>query len=496
MANIKMEERKTIKVLKKLNKNEFKEFTQKLGHGYFKASKNVILLSLFLSKYFPTFSDKKFTNINAVQFISRKSKKNFTSKQLNNAFSKIFPLIERFLQIEHLLNNNLLASQTLAQNYNQRGLSKSFKKTTNDAFDALEEIEEKDAFYYNQRAELNHNLYFHPHSDLLEVNVEALKGSDEDRTLAFIIKKLQYGCEVLQSQRIKKNGYNFNLPFLKEVIQFAKKNYSENVIVKMYLDIIHLAENEYKLSLMEELVDDFSKSCKLLRQREQSGLLTFLTNQLIHQETKGNLNYSLKLKLYQLGEKHNCLIYQNTISSQVFINICLTANRIKGNTYSQSFLKINSKYLPQEERAYIVKFCKADLLFFQNDFEKAFQLFKNNYNGSPNYLKYRTKAMMLLCEYEIFQLNHSYDEILQISLENYIRNFQSDRQTDLIDNKKTIYLALGIFLNTIFKEKIRFLNGTTNQHIIQRTKDELSKKLSSRKGIAAKWWLTQKINQL
>ena len=496
MANIKMEERKTIRVLKKLNKNEFKRFTQRLGHGYFKTSENVVLLLSFLTKYFPDFSDKKFNNKTAVQFISRKTKKDFTSKQLNNVFSKLFPLIELFLQIEHLLNDKLLATQTLANDYNQRGLSKSFKRATEDAFDGLNEIKEKDAIYYNQKAELNHNLYFHPHSDLLDVDVQNLKRSDEDRTLAFIIKKLQVGCELLQSQRIKKNGYNFNLPFLKEVIQFAKKNYSENAIVKMYLDIIHLAQNEYDQTLMEQLVDDFSESCTLFNLTERSGVLTFLTNELTHQETKGNLNYPLKLRLYQLGEKNNCLIYHNTISSQVFINICLTANRIKGNTYSESFLKENSKYLPVEERKYIVKFCKADLLFFQNNFEKAFQLFKNNNNGSPSYLKYRNRSMCILSEYELFQQDHSYDETFQNSLENYIRNFQSDRQTDLIDNKKNIYLAFGTFLYTIFKEKIRFQNGTTNQHIQRTTKDELLKKLSLKKGIAAKWWLTQKINQL
>ena len=91
---------KVFKVLKVLNKNEFKNLAKFINSAYFNSNKNIIRLFNHISLFHPVYSDHKLTKEHIYGEVYGGS--SFNMQILSNLFSEFYRLVENFLANEQL----------------------------------------------------------------------------------------------------------------------------------------------------------------------------------------------------------------------------------------------------------------------------------------------------------------------------------------------------------------------------------------------------------
>lgn len=230
--------------------------------------------------------------------------------------------------------------------------------------------ERSEAYYLQQKklsATMDHiHLAEHPHaySPALQAEMEAL---DQYYWLA----KLKLSCEMIsRSQVIQKTYALGNLS--SEIEQFRAPDFS-NVALHIYAQFYHLLK-EKREELFFQIKATLLQQQAIFPESELRVLYNYLLNFCINKVNSGKSSFYREiLDIYQEMLLSGMAFQSGYISEWTFKNIVTTAIRLKEYNWTEDFISLYQKNLPDGDRENAVAYNKATLYLAKNDFSNSLQ---------------------------------------------------------------------------------------------------------------------------
>ena len=474
-----------ISLLKTLSQKDTKNLLAFLKSPYFNNSDTLFKLYIYLKKSYPHFEDKRLQKNWVFKHLF--PNETYNEKKLKRKVAELKKLIEQYLVIdtlqqEELLQERLLAQSLISRSYGMLEIyyAKIQKKRAKMPIQFMD--------YYQEQFRINYMLYFHPESLKYKADIESVQKMTQNLDNAYFITKLRCFAECYARKWAL--GENSKFILLKEIkILVQRQLASENPLATIYLNIINLYETEdNNYALFKQVKDLFLQNLTLIPQKEQPSILSLLINFAYHHYNRGTKNYLAEaLSLYNKGLNHQMLLYKNTINNATFLNIVIAAAILKQVKMAKGFMnKYGSKLRPPSQQD-IFYISSAFLAFHQGHFIEAYNLLNNS-----NLRKFRyallEDSLSIRCEYELLSKSDPFEQ--EDKLLKKINNFKRliSRTPNLSSKNKQAYTSFGtiIYQLTIYKGE------QTNTSSLQALKNKILKQPI----VTARFWLLDKVEEL
>ncbi|MGB1017919.1 MAG: hypothetical protein ACPGVH_02520 [Chitinophagales bacterium] len=310
-----MKNHKLILILKTLSKKEINAFVRMVSTPYFNRKEEVILLVVFLKKYYPKFQEnliKKEKIFNAIN-----KEKTFNKRFLDDTVYYTIKLLEKFMVLEHLNNNSFTNSKILSKELRNRKLNVL----------SLKELEKSKKIFSNENLnfESDYELYFISLDEYLEPNnkfksdyIEPLLNANKFLDLHYWKNKLWINSELLSRREINNDLEEVLTEFQLNQIEKVLINYDDLILQVLYF----LNANNDKYSL-GEIFDKLNEKFVFLEKKIQLLILVGLINYCKKQYTKTQDAVFTKywFDFYKFGYEKNVFQKVNSRLDTTFINI-------------------------------------------------------------------------------------------------------------------------------------------------------------------------------
>ncbi len=310
-----MKNHKLILILKTLSKKEINAFVRMVSTPYFNRKEEVILLVVFLKKYYPKFQEnliKKEKIFNAIN-----KEKTFNKRFLDDTVYYTIKLLEKFMVLEHLNNNSFTNSKILSKELRNRKLNVL----------SLKELEKSKKIFSNENLnfESDYELYFISLDEYLEPNnkfksdyIEPLLNANKFLDLHYWKNKLWINSELLSRREINNDLEEVLTEFQLNQIEKVLINYDDLILQVLYF----LNANNDKYSL-GEIFDKLNEKFIFLEKKIQLLILVGLINYCKKQYTKTQDAVFTKywFDFYKFGYEKNVFQKVNSRLDTTFINI-------------------------------------------------------------------------------------------------------------------------------------------------------------------------------
>ncbi|MBK8983932.1 MAG: hypothetical protein IPM38_16835 [Ignavibacteria bacterium] len=452
-----------IELLRELSPVEIKGLEQFINSPYHNKSKKIKLLFGELKKFYPSFTDKKFTKENISKKISPSLP--YNDSTFRNLFADFQILTEKFLIIEQLFESDydaeiLLLKSLVTKNNNKLfdiHLQKTLKHLKKNGID-------HSYFYTKSRLELcsfNNNILNKREKSAknIEINTNILNNYIicliNFAVIELINAHLKLAVEEIKFNIGKKADFSLGLIEsidINKISQHIKKVDKNNFILDLYLHLFLTFQNIENKQNYFSYKSVISKHYKELSRDELAYHYSMLISYcLIHNsivqnkpnndnELFGIYNTFLKEKLF-MDKK------SQYINEDLFRNILVLSLRLKKYDWTFEFISKYSKCLHPGKYKNVVNLAYAEYYYHMGsennsliDLNKAFDYLKEIKEESF-VLKYDIKILYLMLYYDL-----GYIENLLSQLRNY-RQFLC-RNLLVTEKKKK---RLNKFLNILEK---------------------------------------------
>ena len=233
--------------------------------------------------------------------------------QFRKDCASLVKFIESYLIQKQLMNKDFRL-QLLAKAYAELGLYHLSKANIEQSIHKLEGRSFKDAEDYQKLSELNSMMYYQLDAPKFTEQNEYISMAHGYLQAAFALKNIK--LELEQASRKKVLG---------------EENGDKTIGSHLYqlYQLLHqfLIVQEKNLDQFQELVQVYRSVAKDLNQEDNFIILLSMINISIHNSFETNDKGFIEetLNLYQLGLEQGILIKENRMSSNTFLNCCMTA---------------------------------------------------------------------------------------------------------------------------------------------------------------------------
>lgn len=335
-----MKDTKLVRYLQTLTKEEVKALTTFIK----KEITNITLISLYerIIPYHPDFEalDEKLL----LKEVVDKKGNHLTLKQLQTNLSKLCPSIEQFFVQQYLPTRPELQGYLIASALAKRGLFEDYKKNAQDQIEKLEHETISDPFHLHILSELCSDLFFHPYTEKYQTEAVLLDKAHLYLDKSYLLSKLRLLTESAIRKKIHHTEYfSFNW----DHINFILSTYNEPVF-RIYANLIQILQLDSPDPLLNTTKIDLEKNIHLLNHEDKSNITTKLIQCANYFYDAGNpeyLNYAFEL--YKLADRHNFILYNDSMLHTLFINIVATASGVNKFGWVNSFItKYKNKLNP------------------------------------------------------------------------------------------------------------------------------------------------------
>lgn len=456
-----------IDILKELSLAEIKSLERFINSPYHNKSKKIKLLFREIKKFYPTFTDKKFTKENLIKKISPSL--TYNDSTFRNLVMDLQNLTEKFLIIEQLFesdyNNEIYLFRSLIKKNNCKlfeiHLQKTLKHLKKNGIDHT-------YFYTRSRIELcifNNNIINKREKSAknIESNTNTINNYIICLINFFIIElinsHLKLAVEELKFNIGKKADFSLELIEsidINNVSQLIKKFDKNNFILDLYLQLFLSFQNIEDKQSYSNYKSVISKYYKKLSRDELAYHYSMLISYCLIQNSIGQQksnNDNELFGIYNTFLKEKLFIDKKSqyINEDLYRNILLVSLRLKKYDWTFNFISHYSKYLHPGKHKNIINLAYAEYYYnlgsdnnSRVNFNKAFDHLKEIKEESF-IIKYDIKILYLMLYYDL-----GYIDNLFTLLNNY-RQFLC-RNVLVTDKRKE---RLNKFLNIL--ERLTYL---------------------------------------
>ena len=398
---------KLIQILQSFSSEDWRECADFI-HGRLRKGHDCIVLYDQLR----SFHHSKMTNMSKLEKIKSSCFANITEKSFTNLFSKLTIVVEDYLVLRSVLNNNKDYKLYLLQEYAERGLYNLFDRKSREIEKAIYEQKEINLFDQLTLLKLNHTRFFSDNpikinrgEDLLERLGESNRKFHNQYDI-FLEAIHRHFIEISTQKKTQKDPLKMPND-LEQILQFLlllTKNRDKKSFTSLYNVLL---KNQLSLSL------------------ELRSIIIATLIHFGHTEIKqGNLSGIRELlDLYEYGFDSELLLTNKAITENRFINLISTASACGAFERADNIIKNYSNLLLEKTKEGVIQIANAHIEFYKGEYDNVLLLIRDFPFNSHSQLTRR--RWLMLCSY--YKVMNEEWEFLMTQIKNYNGYFYTNK---------------------------------------------------------------------
>jgi hypothetical protein len=355
-------------------------------------------------------------------------------KALARRMSELLKLLEKYLSVDHYLQQPLDQQLDLMTIYNQLELSKHYDEASRKARKLLRAYPYRDEQYLHYQYQLQevHNQHTQQYKREYREHLQEVANTLDHFYLA---AKLRYSSEMINARQVLDLQYDLQLG--DEVIAWAQQPTTKlPLLAGAYLKTLLLLKEPTNEQYFNDLLALLRQSEALLPPAELKNLYTYLLNFCTRRinNFRDEAYYQHFLDINELLLKKGLLLEEGVLAPWRFSNLVTAGLRAGHLDWVYNFMQSYRKVLPDDFKENIYNYNMAHYLYWKGDYGKA-QLILNRLDLRDLLLAVAAKNLLAKIYYETGQteLLLSFLEAYRIyihrqrlarqKLKNQIRNF-------------------------------------------------------------------------
>lgn len=482
-----------IRLLQNFTKKEIAEFMNFISSPFFNNQKTLIRLFSEIKKYYPNFTDKKFTK--ELLFDSVNPGKIYNDTVFRKYISNLMKLTEDYLIVKENLNNEERKNLSLLNQLERKNLFPFFNKIINrnngESSNAVKHRISSETFYYcHFKEELKSNLAIR--SNNLHLLKPSLVSSQKYLLLYLLLTSVVNGNMLMVNRNSFKEQKNNKMvedffdyfDMINYLEMSGQLNEHEKLFIELCRNDIVLLKNPYNINVIKMMKNNILGLTEYL---DKNLLYVFFSHLNIYyliniSGGKPELNIDL-LDNYKLMLKMELYFYEGVryINFSEYKTILLLALRLKEYKWSLEFIDRFKNHHAAEMKQDIYNFSLAFLNFEEGKFDESLKHL-SEIKINDLIFKLDCDVLKLLVYYEL-----NYFDSANSLLDSF--KYFVKKNTILSDNAKKIQFDFIKY----FKEALKYkISGSISDYDYDRLKKELSEKTTLKR----KSWFLEKLNSL
>ena len=469
-----MNNSKLLQLIKALSPTELRRFNKFVRSPYHNEHTKTTLLWQYIYKTAPRFLHTRLTRERIFTHIY--PQKSYDDVQMRLLMSYLYKVLENFLAIEKLKDNDIKMRINLLEQYRVRGLVKQFESTRKQTATTQKKspVNNADYYYYQFRIEQSVNQMIEQQQNRnVEPNLQQLT---ENLDTFYLIHKLKYACASLNYKNISQADYH--LPLLTEIMQCLEKHPSSNPIVKTYRLALLTLTNSDNEANFEQLKRQLLEHAGNIAKSDLQDLFVLARNYCIKRINMGDNKYVLDLfTLYRHEIKEELLLNNGQISPAAYKNVVAAGLMLKNFDWTEQFIKQYKEKLASEFRhnGYLLNLAR---LHFALGKHREVVALLHEIDPEELFTSLSAKAMLLRTYYELDEQEALYSLV--------------DSFTAFLKRKKIIAYHRTPYLNFIkYVRKLVKLEFATTASL-----QKLKADILENPKVVDKGWLLEKVERL
>lgn len=469
-----MHNSKLLKIFKGLSRNELLEFGRYLKTPFFNRDDNLTKLYDYIKKYSPEYDSPKLEKAYYLKKVT--GSKLVKNRKIHDWMSDLTKKLEDYLIYVEMRERPLTRDFVLLDAMKDRKMDDLFFRGIKSMRTKLDSSRERDMFYYFNQWRLRHEAYFYTGDTKRYRDEVDIKKTMSEVDQFFCAVKLRYSAEVMASEAKYAIGKVALLPeVLKEI---RKPEFKKNKLFKIYelaLDLYYDDKDE-TYDQLEKLIFEH---LHLGNTAEQYSLLNFLHTHAGRRLGEGRERYRKKVfDWYVYNIDKGLIIKDGYIRSAHFLNAIYLATALREIEWLEKFITEYTVFLNDDIRENTELLANAYLYFAKKQYKKSLRTLMQT-SGRDSIYPLNVRTLTIQCHYELRDM-----ELILLECTNFSKFITRNKE-------------ISPYLRKMIKNFIRIIKLLCDApYKKELTQDALMKKLNAAKGVQAKSWLSEKINEL
>lgn len=296
----------------------------------------------------------------------------YNNKKLNRLLSKFTRQVERFLVIQKVESDQLLANDILRKTLLERRCPQYFEEITLKLIDQLDENPSKSPEDHWLLAQLYQQLHFQPHEHLrFGNNTDYLSKSDAHLDAFYALVKFRNLHEAIAQQTILEGKSSVHIS--KDLIDYLPKNISLPALqlYQMRLNRPLSWDWGHYMAFREQYYLIFDQLAPSL----QRDFLFFCINDTVVLSTQTyDQAFQEMLDHYKFGLDHHLIDQYHQITGITFNNIINLAGHLQDLEFAQQFIEQYAPYLRSDLQGEATIWAQAQLAYMDSCFQTTIDL--------------------------------------------------------------------------------------------------------------------------
>jgi len=473
-----MKESKLIQRLQILSNTEFKHFDKWLKSPWCNSNKTLIKFYAILKPHHPDFDSKQLSKEKTFQKLY--PGKSYNAPWMHNLISELFQQLEQFQIHESLRQNTPQSRFYLAKVFLEKNRPDLFLRESRQAIERLEKKPHKGL------EDLYQFIFYHEHLYQMPDSKEAyaaLEHFDHYLDQFYALGKSRSFLEAVEG------GKTYSEDQLSYLENLSHQDFSPSIKLYQAYFKYRTASPKVRFNKLEEL---FQKHFDAFHKKDQRIILTLLLNEnarRLRTEDDQIALFEKAFELYQIGLKHQLLLYNGYMHIGTYANIVATSSFLKKMEFSSHFIEAYYPLLDSKIRDDVYDWAKVHLAFNTND-PQLWQLAKKLIQKKPSNNHFAIRARILVTqiwtEDFIQQKEKDYDFIL---------NSCSTFERQLSRNKFLSLDNTNALKRLVYYLKKLIIIATDKRYVFEKI-SALETAVAGEKNLHGKTWLLIKINEI
>jgi len=435
-----MQTTKLAQLLSKLEKQEITAFEKYLQSPYFNNSPVVLRYWKQLKKYAPSFDNPK----PSAKKLYKKlyPEEDFDEKKIRQLRSRFLKLVEDFLAIEQLRNDDFAYKKRIADAYLEKEIKKEFEKRYHSLLEDLEVDDFLTEKELSQKLSLHHQLYFNEYHVKGALPTKDLEACTTLIEQYYARQKLLYAIEWISISKWYKNNIPDTILTYCQALKKSvnKQAFTAQEILEQAVKLL-LLEGEQADDVFDKVKKQFEVNYDNINATTKNLILRLLLNFCIR---KGDNGISVKqdtFQLYQLGLSDEAIFYKGLMTNVTFINIVGAALQLGKQEWVTRFINKEKYRLYEPQKELYLSIGKATLAFYKKEYPDCLTILSSMNSTSFVTMEIAKRGLKLRTTFECFLLDPSYSNTLFSIIESDMKFI--NRKTILTEKKRKSYLNLA-----------------------------------------------------
>ncbi len=502
--------RKSITLFRSFSREEMSDFCRFIQNNYFNKDEKLVALAEFLNTFFWRRKPKNFDADEEYKaytktFGKAKSTKELIDKEraaLNDKLSKLTKLGVRYLLKVAIETDGPKSIQLLLDQFTQRKLPRFFdeyQKKENRKLQGQDEDRDLYRNHYYLERNIYDYIYINEGDNFLKSNnlPDTIKAFD----VYYLVDRMLLQLASMTLTTITPKSYD--LQATEHLLNFAGLPAYKDISIinlcriacRLELCKLQSAEDEAK---NEEALGYFEEFVVLLREHDEqlTGELAFrfyniAINFCSYQIRRKNQEFHQRgFDLYRYMDKKNLLIVDEKVREGSLIRAATLGCRIADFKWTKTLLNKHIEYIATDIRDGVSTFIQGKIAFYQKDFEKADEHFRDTEDAPYNrYYTFDSKILRLKCMYEL--RNYIY-EAAQTKFRSEIQSRKKNKQ--LTEKSKEAQINFIKALTDLYK--IKGLIKREKKERIAKRIENTKKRIHDYQYVTDSTWLMKKVAEL